>query len=116
MEAEAIGAGSFRRNKPRGGDVDVLIAPSEAVLRRGSQASGGVGVERFEEILPAVLARLHAMSAAELEARTARVLAARASHFSYDGTLEHVARFLLNDPARPSDLRCVPLPLTPSGH
>ena len=53
-------AGSFRRNKPRCGDVDVLIAPSEAFLRRGSQASGGVGVERFEEILPAVLARLRA--------------------------------------------------------
>ena len=56
------------------------------------------------------------MSPRELENRTRLVLAARASHFSYEGTLEQVSRFMLADPARPTDLRCVALPLTPSGH
>ena len=66
--------------------------------------------------LPAVLRRLHAMDANELEERTRHVLEARETHFSYEGTLEQVARFMVGDPARPSDLRCVRLPLTPSGH
>ena len=66
--------------------------------------------------LPAVLERLHAMSTEEFEARTRLALEARTSHFSYDGTLEQVSRFMLADPERPTDLRCVPLPLTPSGH
>ena len=66
--------------------------------------------------LPLVLAAVHAMGDEELERRTRLVLQARASHFSYEGTLEQLSRFMLADPSRPTDLRCVPLPLTPSGH
>ena len=66
--------------------------------------------------LPAVLRAVHAMTVQELENRTRLVLAARASHFSYEGTLEQVSRFMLAQPSRPSDLRCVALPLSPSGH
>ena len=66
--------------------------------------------------LPAVLRAVHAMTVQELENRTRLVLAARASHFSYEGTLEQVSRFMLAEPSRPSDLRCVALPLSPSGH
>jgi hypothetical protein len=56
------------------------------------------------------------MTVQELENRTRLVREARASHFSYEGTLEQVSRFMLGEPSRPTDLRCVPLPLTPSGH
>jgi hypothetical protein len=66
--------------------------------------------------LPAVLRAVHAMTVQELENRTRLVLAARASHFSYEGTLEQVSRFMLAEPSRLSDLRCVALPLSPSGH
>ena len=56
------------------------------------------------------------MGIEELENRTRLVREARASHFSYEGTLEQVSRLMLGDPSRPTDLRCVALPLTPSGH
>tara|TARA_B110001452_G_C15199885_1_gene416467 strand:- start:37 stop:1494 length:1458 start_codon:yes stop_codon:yes gene_type:complete len=77
--------------------------------------------ERFgfvadETTLPEVLRRLNAMGEVEFDARTRAVLEARTSHFSYGGTLEQIDRFLKGDPSRPTDLRCVPLPLTPSGH
>ena len=66
--------------------------------------------------LPAVLRAVHAMGVEELENRTRLVREVRASHFSYAGTLEQVSRFMLAEPSRPTDLRCVALPLTPSGH
>ena len=69
-----------------------------------------------ERGVPAVLAKLHAMPHDELEARTRAVVEAARTHWSYEGTLEQIARFMKGDPAQPSDLRCVPLPLTPSGH
>ena len=69
-----------------------------------------------ETTLPQVLRRINAMGEAEFDARTRAVLEARVSHFSFDGTIEQVDRFLKGVPSRPTDLRCVPLPLSPSGH
>jgi hypothetical protein len=63
--------------------------------------------------LPRVLALVHALTPAEVAAREARASALVASHFSFNGTLAQVAKFLVNP--RASDLECEQLPPTVRG-
>ena len=60
--------------------------------------------------LPALLARLHAMPAAEFEARERRAAELNASHFTVDGVLRQIGLFLRTPEA--SDLVCQQLPPT----
>merc|ERR1712190_597320 len=70
-----------------------------------------IGFKTTVSDLPELLKRLSGMSVSSLERMEATVRAVTESHFTTDGLLEQISRFLTGGVGR-SDLRCQRLPET----